>query len=246
MYIDFHNHLDFYDLNNMDQIIKEIEKNKIKTIACSMDSESYKENCKISEKSNYIIPTFGIHPSNVGKKLDILDEIDVYIRNSAMIGEIGLDFCWVEDTDSYVNQIIVFEEFLKLAKKYNKYINIHTKGAEEKVLELIKKYDVSEHSIIHWYSGDINILKKLINLNCYFTASIDLEYSQLSRAVATLVPVEKLLGETDGPTALQWITGEYGMPKQIINVYKNICKIKKIDIEEYKLNCKKTFSIMIK
>lgn len=246
MYIDFHNHLDFYDLNNMNQIIKEIEENKIKTIACSIDRESYNQNCNISKKSNYIIPTFGIHPSTVGKKLDILDEIDVYIKNSLMIGEVGLDFCWVGDEDSYANQIIVFEEFLKLAKKHDKYINIHTKGAEEKVLKLIKQYDVSEQSIIHWYSGDIHTLKKLIDLNCYFTSSIDLDYSQLSRDVASLVPVEKLLGETDGPTALEWITGEYGMPKQIMNVYKNICEIKKINLEEYKINCEKIFSIMIK
>lgn len=246
MYIDFHNHLDFYNENNINQAIKEISEHKIKTIACSMDIKSYEKNCEISNNSNYITPIFGVHPSKVKQNLDILDKIDTYIKNSIMIGEIGLDFCWVEDKTNYSNQVIVFESFLKLAKKYNKYVNIHTKGAEEKVLELIKKYDISEQSIIHWYSGDEYVLKKLINLNCYFTASIDLEHSQGSRDIVSLIPIEKLLGETDGPTALEWVTGEYGMPKQIISVYENICEIKKIYIEEYKLSCEDVFSKIIK
>ena len=50
------------------------------------------------------------------------------------------------------------------------------------------------------------------------------------------IPVNKLLAETDGPTALQWVNGVYGMPDEIKNVYENICIIKKLDIEEFKLN----------
>ena len=209
MYIDFHNHIDFYKDEEIDSVINCINLNKIMTIACSMDEESYLNNIEISKKSDYIVPIFGIHPWRVKNNID-LDKFEDYIKNTPLIGEIGLDFHWVEEKYTYSYQIKVFEYFLQCAKKYNKYINVHTKGCEELILNLIKKYNVSPQTIIHWYSGDKDTLKKLID--------------------------NKLLAETDGPTALQWVNGVYGMPDEIKNVYENICTIKKLDIEEFKLN----------
>ncbi|CEO15055.1 PHP superfamily hydrolase [[Clostridium] sordellii] len=246
MYIDFHNHLDFYDKEDINKIIYEIENNKITTLACSMDEKSYLYNKELSKLSKYIIPTFGIHPNKAYENRENIDKYDSLIKHSQLIGEIGLDFYWIEDKNTYKSQIKVFEYFLIQARKYSKYINVHTKGAEELILELIKKYDISTQTIIHWYSGDINVLKKLIDSNCLFTASIDLKYSEKSREIVSLIPTENLLAETDGPTALQWISGEWGMPKKIMNVYEDICRIKKINICEFKNNCQNHLNKIIK
>ena len=200
-----------------------------------MDEESYLKNIEISKKSDYIVPIFGIHPWRVKNNIDI-DKFEYYIKNTPLIGEIGLDFHWIEDKDTYPHQIKVFEYFLQSAKKYDKYINIHTKGCEELILNLLKKYDISSQSIIHWYSGDKDTLKKLIDAKCYFTGSVDLGYIKHSKDIIKEIPANKLLAETDGPTALQWVNGTYGMPDEIKNVYKNICAIKNLDIEEYKYN----------
>ena len=235
MYIDFHNHIDFYKDEEIDSVINCINLNNIKIIACSMDEESYLKNIEISKKSDYIVPIFGIHPWRVKNNIDV-DKFEYYIKNTPLIGEIGLDFHWIEDKDTYPHQIKVFEFFLQSAKKYDKYINIHTKGCEELILNLLKKYDISSQSIIHWYSGDKDTLKKLIDAKCYFTGSVDLGYIKHSKDIIKEIPANKLLAETDGPTALQWVNGTYGMPDEIKNVYKNICEIKNLDIEEYKYN----------
>ena len=235
MYIDFHNHIDFYKDKEIDSVINCINLNKIKIIACSMDEESYLKNIEISKKSDYIVPIFGIHLWRVKNNIDV-DKFEYYIKNTPLIGEIGLDFHWIEDKDTYSHQIKVFEYFLQSAKKYDKYINIHTKGCEELILNLLKKYDISSQSIIHWYSGDKDTLKKLIDAKCYFTGSVDLGYIKHSKDIIKEIPANKLLAETDGPTALQWVNGTYGMPDEIKNVYKNICAIKNLDIEEYKYN----------
>ena len=183
-----------------------------------MDEESYLKNIEISKKSDYIVPIFGIHPWKVKNNIDI-DKFEYYIKNTPLIGEIGLDFHWIEDKDTYSHQIKVFEYFLQSAKKYDKYINIHTKGCEELILNLLKKYDISSQSIIHWYSGDKDTLKKLIDAKCYFTGSVDLGYIKHSKDIIKEIPANKLLAETDGPTALQWVNGTYGMPDEIKNVY---------------------------
>lgn len=233
MYIDFHSHMDFYKPEKMKEAIREINNNNIKVLACAMDEESYKSNLEISKLSKNIIPTFGIHPSKIINKEYDFDMIEEYIKNSPLVGEVGLDFFWVDDKTTYDKQIEVFNYFLKKSKEYNKYINIHTKGAEELVYKMIRDYDVTELSIIHWYSGNLQTLDELIDSKCYFTASIDLKYSELARQILNKVPINSLLAETDGPTALEWVNGEYAMPTEIINVYKNICEIKNIDINEF-------------
>lgn len=239
MYIDFHNHIDFYNKENIDKAIADINENKIITIACAMDEESYKYNKSIQVKSEYIIPTYGIHPWRAYENIKNLDKIQKYIKESKMIGEIGLDFHWIEDKNTYPYQIEVFEHFLKYAKEYSKYINVHTKGAEEIVLKLIKKYDVSNQTIIHWYSGEKDTLKKLIDSKCMFTISVDVGYSKKTEEVIKLIPTKQLIAETDGPTALEWVNGNYGMPSEIKRVYNEICKIKNISIEEFETNCNK-------
>lgn len=246
MYIDFHNHIDFYNNETIDKAIEDININKIITIACAMDEQSYLYNKNIQAKSEYIIPTYGIHPWKAYENRNNLDKVQEYIKCSKMIGEIGLDFHWVEDKNTYPYQIKVFEHFLKYAKEYNKYINVHTKGAEEIVLKLIKKYDVSNQSIIHWYSGEKDTLEKLIDSKCIFTISVDVGYSKKTEEIINLIPTKQILAETDGPTALEWVNGQYAMPSEIKRVYEDICSIKNISIEEFKENCKNKLETILK
>lgn len=245
MYIDFHNHMDFYEGDKLNEAIREIDKNNIKVISCAMDEKSYKDNLQLGKMTENIIATFGIHPSKVLNINYDLDKFDEYIKESKLIGEVGLDFYWVEDKSNYNKQVEIFRYFLRKAKEYNKYLNIHTKGAEDLIYKLIGEHDVSEQSIIHWYSGDINTLNKLIDAKCYFTMSVDLNYSELSKEILNQIPIKRLLAETDGPTALEWVNGKYGMPSEIINVYKNISELKHIDINELIENSNKLYNEII-
>ncbi|WP_042274993.1 TatD family hydrolase, partial [[Clostridium] dakarense] len=43
------------------------------------------------------------------------------------------------------------------------------------------------------------------------------------------IPLDKLLVETDGPTALEWLNGEYGYPSIIKEVVIKISDYKNID-----------------
>lgn len=116
--------------------------------------------------------------------------------------------------------------------KRNKVISLHTKDAEEEIYEALKKYNYNK-AIIHWYSGDINTLEKLIDLGCYFTISVDIGYSEKTYEVLSRIPIDKLLIETDGPTALEWVNGEYGYPSEIIKVYEKVAQFKDVNVNEF-------------
>lgn len=230
MYVDAHNHLDFFE-DNIDIAINDINKNKIITLANSMDVKSYILNKEYSKSSPYIIPTFGIHPNSVEKFNGDLNELLPYIEESKLIGEIGLDFLWVEDRSLDDRQRKIYNFILKESIKRNKYVTIHTKNAEEEIYNSLKEYEYNK-AIIHWYSGPLDILDKLIELGCYFTISVDIGYWDLAEEVLSKIPMDKLLVETDGPTALEWVNGEYGYPSEIKNVVKKIAELKGINEQE--------------
>lgn len=242
MYIDFHSHIDFYKDDELQKVYNDINNNNIKIISCAMDEESYKKNLGFSKVCSNIIPTFGIHPWKVTNVVTNLDIYDNYIKDSKIIGEVGLDFHWVEDKSTYKPQIEVFKHFVKKAKAYDKFLNIHTKGAEELVYNILHEENMLEKSIIHWYSGDLSTLNKFIDAKSYFTLSVDINTSQKTQDIARLLPLNRILAETDGPTALEWVTGVYGMPSEIIHVYEGICNTKDISMDELKHNINKTYN----
>lgn len=230
MYIDCHTHLDFFE-ENIDKAIEDINKNQILTLANSMNIESYIKNKEYSKKSKFIKPCFGIHPWRATEYEGKLEDIIPYIEESEIIGEIGLDYLWVEDKSTFDIQRKVFNFIIEESIKRDKVINLHTKDAEEEIYETLKKFNYNK-AIIHWYSGNTEILEKYINLGCYFTISVDIGYSEKANEVLRKVPTDKLFLETDGPTALEWVNGEYGYPSEIKRVYESVAELKNIELND--------------
>lgn len=224
MPVNAHDHFNFY--KDLEKGLAVIEKNKIQTLVVSMNIDEYLELREKYKKNPLIKIGIGVHPWEVQK--DTILNFEDLIKDADFIGEIGLDFFWDKRTALYKKQEEVFEFFLKMAQKYEKIVNIHTKGAEKNVLSLLKKYKL-KNPIIHWYSGDIKYVKEYLDLNAYFTISVDAGYSNLTDELINILPIDKILTETDGPTSLEWVNGNYQESDYLIEILKYIAKIKKMD-----------------
>ena len=226
MLIDAHVHLDKYgDL--LDAALNEIETHRIFTVATAMDVPSYIELQKIGERSDLVLPTFGIHPRRAAEYAGRLREIGPYIEMSPAIGEIGLDFHWVKDTSTYPAQKKVLEYFIAAAAEQKKFVNLHTKAGEKQILDLLERYDL-KRAIIHWYSGPMDILRAMIEYGCYFTIGVEVLYSDYIKEIARAIPYHLLLTETDNPGALRWLkkTDEVGMPMAINEVIEAVAELR--------------------
>ena len=245
MFIDAHVHLDKYgDL--LDQALQEIDTEPIFTVATAMDLPSYLELQQIAERSNLVLPTFGIHPRRAAEYVDRLSEIGRYIESSPGIGEIGLDFHWVRDSATYPAQRKVLEYFIAAAREQNKFVNLHTKAGEKEILDLLERYDI-KRAIIHWYSGPMDILRALIDYGCYFTIGVEVLYSDYIKAIARTIPDHLLLTETDNPGALRWLkkTDEIGMPIAIKDVVDGLARVRQTTQEEIQLLVQGNFARLI-
>src|SRR5215471_15409844 len=242
MLIDAHAHLDKYD-DLLDQALKEIETERIFTVATAMDVPSYLELQKIGARSALVLPTFGIHPRRAAEYADRLSEIGRYIEASPAIGEIGLDFHWVKDTATYPAQRKVLDYFIAAAREQKKFVNLHTKAGEKEILDLLESYDVNR-AIIHWYSGPMDILRAMIEYGCYFTIGVEVLYSDYIKEIARTIPDHLLLTETDNPGALKWLktTNEIGMPTAIKDVVEALAVFRSSTRERVESLVQRNFS----
>jgi TatD DNase family protein len=230
MLIDAHSHVDRYDLvgeEALDAALKEIHQNEIFTVSNSMDLPSYERNLAIAERCRFVLPIFGVHPWNAPEYVGRLEDLAPAIEQSPMLGEIGLDFHFIEDTSQHPSQREVLEFFLTAARKQEKIVNLHTKGAEEEILRLLEKHDI-QRAIVHWYSGPIGILRELARRGAYFTVGIEMRHSEHLRAIACEVPAGQLLTETDNPGGPRGFIGGYGMPSLIEDVVRTLAELRTV------------------
>ena len=233
MLIDAHSHVDRYDLVDeqaLESALAEITQHRILTVSNSMDLPSYKRNQAISEMCSLVLPTFGVHPWNAPEYADRLDDLGDEIEQSPMLGEIGLDHYFVQDTSAYPAQRQVLEFFLGAAREQEKIINLHTKGAESEVLALLDQYDLPR-VIVHWYSGPLDIFREMVARGVHFTVGIEVLYSEHIQTIAQEIPSRQLLTETDNPGGPKGFIGEPGMPALVQDVVQGVAEARRTTTE---------------
>lgn len=226
MLIDAHAHLDQYGDAELVPALGEINQFGIFTVSVSMDLPSWQRNLELARGNPLVLPTFGIHPWNAPEYVHRLEELIQPTQETPMIGEVGLDYNFVEDSSKYPAQRTVLEFFLAAAHEQKKIVNLHTKGAEEDILRLLDCYAI-ERAIIHWYSGSFDTLRRLVARGCYFTVGVEVLQSEHIREIAQEIPEDRLLTETDNPGGQKWLEGYGGMPRLVLDVVVALAGLRK-------------------
>lgn len=224
MLIDAHAHLDRYG-DDLDAALSEIDSRRILTFAVSMDLPSWDRNREIAARSPLVVPAFGVHPWNAADHVDRLDDVARAASEAPMIGEIGLDHHFVEGDSTYPAQREVFAFLLSAAAEDDKIVNLHTKGAESDVLDMLNDAGV-ERAIVHWYSGPPGPLRGLVERGAYLTVGPEILHSEDARRIAREIPDDLLLTETDNPGGLKWLTGTPGMPGAVEGVVAALANVR--------------------
>ncbi|MEM7802510.1 MAG: TatD family hydrolase [Chloroflexota bacterium] len=232
MLVDAHTHLDHFDQADWQTARDEIERLPVKCWAVSTDIKSYQRTLELAGRSKQTLVTFGIHPWEAHLYADRLELLEPWIEQSPHLGEIGLDFHWVKERERYALQHQVFTFFLERASRQQKIVNLHTKGAESETADLLERHSIPK-AVVHWYSGPLDPFQRLVAYGSFFTFGIELLYSEHIAQLAAETPLDQMLTETDGPTALAWLTDdrEKSMPRHVQPVLNRVAEIKKMPVE---------------
>ena len=148
----------------------------------------------------------GIHPSDcvdfpdvdaqLKKLCSLLDEQKNH--KIVALGEIGLDYYW--DTEHKDLQKEYFTKQLNIACKYNIPVIIHDRDAHGDVFETLIKYQ-NIKGVLHSFSGSPEMALELTRRGWYisFSGVISFKNARKVREVASVVPEDKILIETDCP-----------------------------------------------
>lgn len=239
MYIDTHVHLNDDTLyNKLEEVLKDAYDNLVDHfIVVGYDVESSKRALELAKKIPNCYCAIGFHPTEIknygDSEYNWLDE-HANDENVVAIGEIGYDFHWDKTTEEEQKEAFVRQ--IKIAKKHNLPIIIHSRDALEKTYLTLK----DEHAekiggVMHSYSGSYEFASNFIKLNFYLGISgpVTFKNGEKMKNVVKNIDLKYLLSETDSPylTPSPYRGTENG-PKYIPLIVSEIARIKEMPIDE--------------
>ena len=145
----------------------------------------------------------GCHPHNA-KRYD--DALEALLRERlrdprvCAIGEIGLDFHY--DFSPRDDQRQAFRRQVRLAHELGLPVILHVREAHDEALALMREEGFPEAGVLlHCYNLDAATLAPWVEAGCYvaFGGPLTFKKADEVREAAQLVPIDRLLTETDAP-----------------------------------------------
>lgn len=203
LFIDSHLHLDGPDAPMTLRFAKSA---KVRLAACGVDRRSSEVIIRAKEEfPDVVVPFVGVHPSEVGG--EGLGWLEAAAGPAAGIGEIGLDPTY-SPVDEGSPQMAAFRAQLALAKRLGLPVQVHSRQAEMKCLEVLKEAGVSR-VLMHWLESEA-ALPVATERGYFVSFGPALLYSKRLQRVAARADSSLVLLETDSPVSYAPLGGVFG------------------------------------
>ena len=246
-FFDNHSHYndEKFDLDR-DQIIKDTYDSGVTKFICAgYDIRSSKLALEIANKYDFIYTISGISPNDLPEKQEeidgLIEELEEIIkqdqknskRKIVAVGEIGLDYYWNKENKDIQKELFIKQ--IKLANKYNLPIVIHTREAVDDTLKILRENIVINKGIFHCCPLNRELVRQGLELNFYisFAGPITFKNSKNAEEIVKMVPIEKLLIETDSPyLSPEPKRGQRNDSRNVKYIAEKIAEFKGIKLEE--------------
>jgi len=255
--IDVHCHLNFHSFEkDYDQVIKRaFDAGVVKIINVGTKLDSSKRAIELSEKYDNLYAIVGVHPHHAGKLEDLpagrqedwLLELGKLTKHPKVvaIGETGIDYYRYKSNEIVDPKLQkdVFVKQIEISLKLKLPLQIHNRHAGKDILEILYRYKtelLDPPGMFHCMSGDIDFLKRVLDLGFYVGFDGNITYDGLPPGEDTLLtdlvketPLDKLVTETDSPflTPAPY-RGRRNEPSYVIIVGQSLAKIKGVSFEK--------------
>ena len=235
-FIDTHVHLNLPDFDpDREEVIERAKDSGISHILIpGIDLPSSRISIELAQRFEGLYATVGVHPHEAKEfkpnDLLVLRELAQHSKVKA-IGEMGLDFYRKLSPKS--DQVEAFRAQLRLAKDLGLPIVVHSRGAIEEALEILNNERDGLKGVLHCFEGDREAADRALGLGLHisFTGQVTFPRSQ-ALAVAKLVPLDRLLLETDSPyLAPVPHRGKRNEPAWVRLVAESIAQAREMDLE---------------
>ncbi|MFA6186221.1 MAG: TatD family hydrolase [Phycisphaerae bacterium] len=239
--IDSHSHLTYEGLSdNLDEILKQCAAVGVSDcITVGTDSDENGKVVELVEQYEHLYGAVGIHPHNASKyKPQDIERLKDFAKHKKIvaIGETGLDFYY--NFSQQAEQEQLFIKSLHAASDCKLPAIIHSRNAFERTLEILNDFGSALPKIVfHCFSGDAKQAEILLEKGFYisFTGVITFKNAEPLKQAAKIVPLEKMLIETDCPylSPEPMRKQKINTPALLIYTAKKIAELKNMPLEEF-------------
>lgn len=237
MYVDSHCHLDFPDLIAREhEVLAAMAASAVTHALCiSVKLEDFPAVRSLAERHGNLYASVGVHPDNAdceepdeARLLALADHPRV-----VAIGETGLDYYWHKDEPEW--QRARFRTHIRAARRAGKPLIIHTRSAAADTLRLMREEAAGEAGgVMHCFTESQEVADAALDLGFYisFSGIVTFKNAKALKEVATRVPLDRLLIETDAPyLAPTPHRGKTNEPAYVVHVAEEIARLRNEPLE---------------
>jgi TatD DNase family protein len=204
-FVDAHVHLVQYE--DTREVIAAARAAGVLLCSCSVNAAESSPNLRLKDDNASKVYSFlGVHPSDVDAELPSAS-IGVLFEKADGIGEIGLDEKYSSTARDGL-QMRAFLDQLAVAEKLRKPVEVHSRGSEGLCLDTMSSFRL-ESVLMHWFENEER-LPEVVSRGYFVSVGPAALYSKKIRRLASAVPLDRVLTESDGPVAYKALGGVSG------------------------------------
>lgn len=201
---------------------------------CSLASS--RNASRLSQQYDYIYAAVGSHPDAADEVNDQV--LEMYRKLCKLnpkiraIGEIGLDYHY-EDIPREL-QLKAFRAQMALAAELDLPVIVHERDAHADGMAVVDEFPTVK-GVFHCYSGSAEMAKELVKRGWYigFTGVLTFKNAKKAVEVASQIPLERLVLETDCPyMAPEPFRGKRNHPGYLYRMAEALAQIRGVSVEQ--------------
>jgi len=139
---------------------------------------------------------------------------------------------------------------LKLAKRYDLPVILHSRRTHDKLAAHLKRHDLPRAGVVHGFSGSLQQAERFVALGYKIGVGGTITYPRASktRDVMAQLPLSALVLETDAPDMpLNGWQGQANRPERIVEVFQTLCSLRSepadVIADTFIHNCNELFNL---
>lgn len=234
-FVDTHCHFDFppFTGNETSSIASAAEAGVEAIIVPATEAANFSRVLSLALHHPALYAALGLHPIVIDRHLDDdVDKLEQLLREKTSklvaVGEIGLDL--YRDDPHFARQQVILDAQLKLAKRYDLPVILHSRRTHDKLAMHLKRQDLPRTGVVHGFSGSLQQAQRFIELGYKIGVGGTITYPRASktRDVMAQLPLSALLLETDAPDMpLNGFQGQSNRPEQAARVFATLCELRR-------------------
>jgi len=223
------------------------QNNVKKVVSCASNPRNF-EQVVSSVKNPNLFVTLGIQPTLSDELItsDTIREILVEKNEIKAIGEVGLDYYWVNDDKLINRQKLLFTNCIELANEFNLPLVIHGRKATADCLEVLEKY-AETPVLLHSFEGNLDEINKAKDLGYMITVPTYVTIRKNRKKIVSRAGIDMIMIETDSPFCSPSPDIELNTPSTIPIAGKTISDVLEIPETEVRkittINAEKFYKI---